>query len=61
MQNPTTDSAELSSLKRDYPEWEFAYVRDLGVWMALNKPTQSSEHVLVGRELDELRTKLERR
>jgi hypothetical protein len=54
-----TESADLAAIKRDHPDWEFAYVRDLGVWMGLSRPTQTAEHVLVGRDLGELRTKLE--
>jgi len=57
---PLELSPELAAIRADFPDWEFTYVRDLGVWMALSRPTQTAEHVMIGRELDELREKLER-
>lgn len=47
----------LSRLRRDHPEWE---ILCNSVWMAISRPTQTSEHILWAHDLDELRTKLER-
>lgn len=59
MSEPATTNNEAASalarLRRDYPDWEIFSNR---VWMALSRPTQTSEHILWARDLDGLRAKL---
>lgn len=46
----------LGRLRRDHPEWEVFNNR---VWMAISRPTQTSEHIIWAHDLGALRVKLD--
>ena len=52
-----TDKAKAKALQAANPEWQITPISPEG-WMALNRPTQTAEHMLVGRDIDELAAKL---
>lgn len=47
----------VTALRRAHPAWQISCAS--GVWQAVCRPAQNSEHILVGPSIEELAAKLE--
>lgn len=53
-----TDRLKAQALRAANPEWQITHITSPEGWIALNRPTQTAQHMLAGRDLDELAAKL---
>jgi hypothetical protein len=47
----------VTALRRAHPGWQIQI--EAGVWVAVNRPAQNSQHIIVGPSYEELKGKLE--
>jgi hypothetical protein len=53
-------TSELGRLMAEQGDrWEIEYSRTPAAWVAVQRPTPTAVHVLVARDLDELRVKIQ--
>ena len=56
--NEFEQALTLQHLQSQYPDWTVGHSEAGIVWQAITKPTPSSEHILIGRTLEELAARL---